>query len=76
MKTPENLIPEGYYCYTNLGYSREMPPLMYTEPCPFWKRLKDRLNQEYGYCLYLQKGDFGEKFTLLWDQCKECGVND
>lgn len=69
-------IPEGDYCYICIGWDRELPPNMYTELCPFWKTIKTRPYQENGYCLFMQKGDWGENGTfILWDQCKECGEN-
>ena len=59
-----DLIPSGTYCYSEKGR------------CPFWRILKTRPHQENGYCLYLHQGDFSDGLGLLWDQCKECGVND
>lgn len=32
--------------------------------------------QENGYCSYLQKGDWDLSLGLLWDQVKECGINE
>ena len=90
----ESIIPKGVYC----------------EKCPYWKCRKEIDDKEvhsqnYGYCLYLGKGDLeinaeahwrrvytkegGEEkgelqsadeiglcMSLLWDGCKECGIND
>lgn len=46
--------------------------------CPYWKALKEK--DEYGnnkyYCKYLKLKDTYQGDTLLWDMCKECGVND
>lgn len=38
----------------------------------------DKLNSQLsGWCYYLNTGDFMPNgTTLLWDGCKECGVND
>lgn len=60
-------IPRGIYCYTKyLG-------LFYV--CPFWSRDLSKEEQEDGYCYYLQRGDWEtEGLSLLWDQCKECGI--
>ena len=58
-------IPQGPYCYDENGY------------CPY--RLIDEAKdeQECGYCLWLDKGDWQENGTMLiWDACKECGEND
>jgi len=57
-------IPIGPYCYNN-------------KICPYWYRAEDGVDQAYGYCSYLHKGDWMKDGTmLLWDQVKECGVND
>ena len=69
LKEPEKWIPEGIYCESG-NYL-----------CPFWDYISDREDMEDGYCHYLKMGDleFYEKngwLTLLWDMCKECGVND
>lgn len=63
-------IPEGPYCY---GKGRG-------DKCPHWKLIYGMPYQMNGYCKFLNKGDWypSEKggTSLLWDQCKECGVND
>jgi hypothetical protein len=63
-QTKEELIPEGMYCYDENGR------------CPFWWKDIDKPEQENGYCLYMKKGDLDLGGGLLWDQCKECGVNE
>jgi hypothetical protein len=63
-QTKEELIPEGMYCYNENGR------------CPFWWKDIDKPEQENGYCLYMKKGDQDLGGGLLWDQCKECGVNE
>lgn len=81
-------IPRGPYCYSHTG--RVVISNVYIgwdgerhtgghyfkpeiAPCPFWEG-RDNGN---AYCAYLKEsseyGDFG---NLLWDQVKECGVND
>jgi len=70
-------IPKGCYCYDENGL------------CPFWRLDENQPYQRNGYCEYLQRGDweaeipddFPDGFplsalSLLWDQVKECGVND
>ena len=57
-------IPKGCYCYDENGI------------CPFWCREPTQQPQEDGYCSYLGKGDWQLSCGLLWDQVKECGVND
>ena len=69
LKNPEKWIPEGIYCESG------------SYLCPFWECIPDRERMEDGYCHYLKKGDleFWEEDgfdSLLWDQCKECGIND
>lgn len=61
----KKVIPKGGYCYDENG------------KCPFWDTMPSMDKQSCGYCHWLQKGDWEEDGTfLLWDQCKECGVND
>jgi hypothetical protein len=65
----KNQIPPGCYCYTYIDNK------LYV--CPFWHKAPDKREQENGYCAFLSKGDWEENGTfLLWDQCKECGIND
>lgn len=57
----QNSIPKGRYCYDENGV------------CPFWS-LKSKYN---GYCSYLNIDDDSiDGIGLLWDQCKECDIND
>jgi len=59
-----NKIPKGAYCYDENG------------TCPFWELRDDKPKQQNGYCRYLNEGDWECKgLSLLWDQCKECGIN-
>lgn len=75
-------IPTGTYCYfgatrTQVGQDAQGFPLYRTVPCPFWAANPNAPEQGYGYCAKLRSGDWMEGGTsLLWDQCKECGVND
>ena len=67
--TIKKLIPEGPYCYGPNGV------------CPFWSRWEDQYpHQSNGYCSLLERGDWMDSenggTSLLWDQCKECGIND
>lgn len=69
LKEPEKHIPLGCYCY---GVDGE---------CPFWDRDDEQEPMEDGYCHYLGMGywelyEQEDYISLLWDQCKECGVND
>jgi len=58
-------IPRGVYCYRG------------DKLCPFWSKDYNQPEQENGYCSYLGRGDWeNEGFGLLWDQVKECGVNN
>lgn len=61
------VIPVGAYCYDKDGV------------CPFWTRFDrgDQHSQNNGYCYLLQKGDWGPNgVSLLFDQCKCCGINE
>ncbi len=69
------VIPQGIYCYDQNGL------------CPHWKH-----RGEFYYCEHLKQAHEGNapepttspdpgyehvrEFSLLWDQVKECGVND
>lgn len=56
----KSVIPKGIYCYDE------------ERRCPYWEFHKNDIDEEYGYCHYLEEYDG----LLLWDQCKICGIND
>lgn len=61
----KSIIPVGQYCYDENGI------------CPYWDINGSKPEQENGYCGYLEKGDWElDYFSLLWDQCKECGIKE
>lgn len=69
-----NIIPNGLYCYTPKQIDEETGR-MQIKACPFLANV-NRDTQSSGYCVYMQKGDWGDSGTLLlWDQVKECGIN-
>lgn len=74
----EDLVPEGLYCYHHLEPNPFNPMRVHVVGrCPFWVNFPPREEQGCGYCILLQKGDWGENGTmLLWDLVKECGIND
>ena len=73
IKKSIHVIPKGHYCYSS---SRSPQDPKY-KPCPYWSIRKDKPSQLNGYCDFLKRGDWEGKSTgLLWDQCKECGIND
>jgi len=54
------ITPKGIYCYDEKGV------------CPYWN-LKTKYN---GYCALLGiEDDEINGTSILWDQCKECGIN-
>lgn len=55
-------IPEGVCCLE----------------CPYKEYRVDKPEQANGYCAYLGRGDWTTKlgFSLLWDDIKECRVNE
>ena len=67
---PEWNISAGSYCNDAMGV------------CPYWDMESDKPIQESGYCWFLEEGDsdvnehMGIYFSLLWDQVKDCGIND
>ena len=68
MDKDESVIPEGFYCYTGWGDS--------FKPCPYWSRRENKPEQQNGYCSFLDRSDWQEGLSLLWDQVKECGINE
>ena len=57
------LIPEGVYCHGRESWETV---------CPFWRSA----GKDAAYCLLLDRADSTHADSLLWDQCKECGIND
>lgn len=75
----ERVIPEGLYCYkrisdTEINY--DSIPVFKTDICPYWGSDPSKGEQENGYCAFLKSGDWESGFGLLWDLCKECGINE
>jgi hypothetical protein len=79
LKDPEKHIPFGLYCYAQASKEGDYIP------CPFWDRNENRPQQLNGYCHYLKQGDWDllgldewdiDGTGLLWDQCKECDINE
>lgn len=62
-------IPYGDYCYTLLEYKEGK---LKTKVCPYWEYREDKNEHGYGYCHYLDEGDY----ILLWDSVKICGENN
>lgn len=61
----ESVIPPGIYCYGKDGN------------CPYWDKIPGKGEQQDGWCWFLEQGDWQDEGTsLLWDQCKSCGVNE
>jgi len=66
----ESLIPEGVYCYTRISGGK-------IKLCPYWAYIINAPGQMNGYCHYLERGDWENDWLgLLWDQCKECDINE
>lgn len=77
----ESVIPAGSYCYTPIRMIEEpgRPPRMKIKHCPYWGHDFDKPRQQTGYCALLGQGDWDPDPNgpfLLWDQVKECGLND
>jgi hypothetical protein len=75
----ERIIPQGSYCYSVIGFveNENGIPSMNVKPCPYWGLDKDQPEQMGGYCAMLKSGDWHQGGTiLLWDQVKECGLNE
>lgn len=65
-KAEDNIPKKDFYCNGCIysGYSRVAGFFLGTH--------------SYGYCYYLGKGDYSflNSTELLWDGCKECGINE
>lgn len=71
-----SVIPKGSYCYTIRSVDMSNGNIK-ANVCPYWSKDYSKPDQGNGYCSYLELGDWMENGTsLLWDQCKECGIND
>lgn len=67
------LIPEGEYCYSVKTLEDGS---VERKTCPFWNKIIDFPKQNNGYCHFRKQGDWqGSGIGMLWDQCKECGLN-
>jgi hypothetical protein len=90
-KNPDKYIPKGNYCYVFTGkYIAALHPVyisnggkLHLRPvhmevirCPFWDWDDGHPDQEHGYCHYMGLGDWQLNSGLLWDQCKECGIEN
>ena len=58
-------VPEGPYCYRN------------DKKCPYLYFSQNYDKQICGYCAFLNKSGWQDNGTfLLWDECKECNLNE
>lgn len=73
-----SIIPKGLYCYKELKYDKGTGKIKVIGLCPYWSFRSDKPSQECGYCSFLEVGDWEveDGVSLLWDQVKECGVNE
>ena len=85
-KEGDNLIPRGVYCYDEVGVcpywdSDKDKPYQYNGYCWFLEKGDWDLNKEKKWTNTqtgeIETGDeIGLPMSLLWDQCKECGIDD
>jgi hypothetical protein len=77
-KKNESLIPEGIYCHGPLVQDPNNSMVrLCPNRCPYWTLNPREEEQSNGYCSFLGEGDWEPNGTsLLWDSCKECGIND
>ena len=70
----KKLIPPGTYCYIPLEVIGKSLAIL---RCPYWSLDPNKPSQCNGCCSFLNRcDDDDEGFGLLWDQVKECGIND
>ena len=74
---PVSIIPKGQYCYEHLEHIKGTLRLKVIGTCPYWWCNPKADDQSFGYCQYIEVGDWEEGGTLLlFDMVKECGVGD
>jgi hypothetical protein len=66
----ESKIPRGPYCYNTLKVDPNNGK-MKIKLCPYWSKTGD-----IGKCSFLGISDEDYASSLLWDQVKECGINN
>ncbi len=71
----ESLIPFGPYCHGDLTLTKENK--ISGSVCPYWDidDSDEKQPQENGFCHFLEMGDWNIGHGLIWDKCKECGIN-
>jgi hypothetical protein len=75
------VIPTGPYCYNITGPHYEDADgniRLPTKTCPYWAMKRRADGDDVGYCAHLKCADDDEEpgWGLLFDQVKECGIND
>ena len=75
MTKDTSLIPKGMYCYVPVVPNFLGIGKLVIKKCPYWSLDEKHEKQDNGYCAYLEKGDWELCGGLLWDACKECGIN-
>jgi len=88
MNKDKKLIPKGVYCYDEKGVCpywslRKDKPYQFNGYCSYLEKGDWELNKKYVMrgVWTNNKGEVVEgpkefPLSLLWDQCKECGIND
>jgi hypothetical protein len=81
-----SVIPKGCYCYDKQGvcpYWSTNPTKHYQENgyCAFLERGDWEMNNDVkwvtlGEDIKHSANEIGIPMSLLWDQCKECGINE
>lgn len=70
-------IPRGIYCYTIKYNEISKDGLsIKRKNCPYWNIHVDKPMQMNGYCHYLDRGDWEDGLTFLWDQVKACDIKE
>lgn len=76
LKGDESVIPRGMYCYAPLKGTAGDTDGRAIRLCPYWAIDPEKDRRENGYCALLAEGDWESRgLSLLWDQCKECGID-
>lgn len=71
-----SVIPEGMYCYVPVSVTNGVIKI---KKCPYWDlKHNNKLKGKVGKCGFLQLTDdeIGNQAGLLFDYCKECGINE
>jgi hypothetical protein len=72
-------VPKGDFCYKikKIAYTGGGKRVIVTKNCPYWCWDEKYPGGRVGHCNLLKVGDMDDDCSgLLFDQIKECGLNE